>query len=306
MRDIPVQLNSSPSTSAQKSARYYNSGTAFQLKQTDVPPATFVDEANRALDPNTPTGVINCDISSSLGLNAPATTPNVLARYVVVRPNESLQLKAAASTLVFYAIAGSGQLDSDGTNISWQAGDVFLMPGDEAIDLRAQGDHNSILWVVGDDPLVRFLDVDAKSTKKAAIAPVHYPAKDIKEQIDLIYSADQEADTAGRALIFASERHDSIRNIAPVLTLALNTLDPGTQTRPHRHNSAAVMLVLAGEHCHSTVDDKVKEWSHLSTTITPPFAWHAHHNNGGKRAELLIIQDGGIFTHSRVNGFSFA
>lgn len=305
MRDIPVQLNASPTTDAQKSARYYNSGTAFQLKQSDVPPATFVDEIQKALDPNTATGIIYCDISDILDIGVPATTPNVLARYVVIRPGEHIRLDSAASTLVFYGIAGAGDLDSGDTAIGWQSGDVILMPGGAPIELRAKSDRNAVLWIAGDEPLMYFLNVDPKSTRTAAIKPVHYPAKDIRQQIDLIYSAEQEPDTAGRAIIFSSESHDGSRNIAPVLTLALNTLDPGTQTRPHRHNSVAVMLVLAGDNCHSTLDDGVKQWSELSTTITPPFAWHAHHNNGSKRAELLIIQDGGVFTHSRVSGFSY-
>ncbi|WGR92583.1 hypothetical protein MTX20_32160 [Bradyrhizobium sp. ISRA435] len=247
MRDIPVQKNSAPATDAQKAARYYNSGTAFQLEQSAVPPATFVNEAKKALDPDARTGIIYCDSSAALGLNDPATTPNVLARYVVVRPGEQLKLAAAASTMIFYCITGSGQVGDGDAVIEWQTGDVFLMPGDQAICLRSRGDRNTVLWAVGDDPLLRFMDLNAKSAAESSIAPVHYPAKEIRRQMDLIYSAEQEADTAGRAIIFSSENHDASRNIAPVLTLALNTLDPGMETRPHRHNSVAVMLVLAGK-----------------------------------------------------------
>ncbi|MBR0784786.1 cupin domain-containing protein [Bradyrhizobium iriomotense] len=306
MRDIPVQKNSAPETNAQRAARYYNSGTAFQIEQSAVPPATFVDEAKRALDPDALTAVICCDSSSALGLKAPATAPNVLARYVVIRPGEQLELAAEASTMIFYCITGSGQIGDQEAILEWQTGDVFLMPGGKAICLRSRGDRNTVLWVVGDDPLVRFMDLNAKAPTNSSISPVHYPAKDIRRQIDLIYSAQQEPDTAGRAVIFSSDNHDKSRNIAPVLTLALNTLDPDTETRPHRHNSVAVMLVLEGESCRSSVDGNIKEWSKLSTTVTPPFAWHSHHNNGKVRAELLIVQDGGMFTHSRVNGFSFA
>lgn len=305
MRDIPVQHNATCTTDAQKSARYYNSGTAFMKQLGEVPPSTFVDEAQQALDCAAPTGIIYCDNAEVLELGAPATTPNALARYIVIRPGESLDFQAHASTLIFYCITGAGQIGKDDAVIEWNKGDVFLMPGGDTIHLRARGEGNTVLWAVGDDPLIHLLDVSVKPPGQSSITPVHYPADDIKRQLDLIYTAEQEADTAGRALIFSNENYDANRNIAPVLTLALNTLDPGTETRPHRHNSVAVMLVLAGENCHSVAGDSVKEWTQYSTTITPPFAWHTHHNNGNVRAELLIVQDGGIFTHSRASGFSF-
>ncbi|MFA5488910.1 MAG: cupin domain-containing protein [Candidimonas sp.] len=305
MRDIPVQCNANCTTDAQKSARYYNSGTAFMKQLSQVPPSTFVTEAEQALDPEAPTGIICCDNAGILELTTPATTPNILARYIVIRPGEHLDFQAQASTLIFYCLTGAGHVGKDGTVIEWSKGDVFLMPGGETMRLRSSGDGNTVLWAVGDDPLIHVMDVTAKPSGLSSIVPVHYPADDIKRQLDLIYTAEQEADTAGRALIFSNENYDANRNIAPVLTLALNTLDPGTETRPHRHNSVAVMLVLAGENCHSAAGDVVKEWTPFSTTITPPFAWHTHHNNGDVRAELLIVQDGGIFTHSRVSGFSF-
>jgi hypothetical protein len=65
------------------------------------------------------------------------------------------------------------------------------------------------------------------------------------------------------------------------------------------------MLVLDGEDCHSMAGDKVKPWIQHTTTVTPPFAWHTHHNDGGKLAKLPIVQDGGFYGHARVNGFSF-
>jgi gentisate 1,2-dioxygenase len=305
MRDLPVQFNANPSTPSQDSARYYNSGTAFQLERKDVPPTTFEAEALAALSPDAMTGIINCDSSAELDLTCPATAPNVLARYATIRAAQSLIISANASTLVFYVIRGSGRSESHGDPIHWSEGDVFVLAGRQDIRLTASGTMNAVLWVVGDDPLMAFFDLTTKSKSSAGLSPVHYLAEDIERQLALIYSTDQELDTAGRAVIFSSKEYDAIRNIAPVLTLALNTLEPGEQTRPHRHNSVAVMLVLNGENCHSMAGNKVKPWIQHTTTVTPPFAWHTHHNDGDKLAKLLIVQDGGFYTHARVTGFSF-
>jgi gentisate 1,2-dioxygenase len=229
----------------------------------------------------------------------------VLARYVVIRGGGSMTFEAAASTLIFYCITGTGCVAANHGSIRWSPGDVFLLPGGDPIELKSLGEANTVLWVVGDDRVVQFSGMNVKSQNASTIEPVHYPAQDIRKQIDRIYEAEQEADTAGRAIIFSSARHDAIRNISPWLTLALNTLDPQTVTRPHRHNSVAVMLVLEGEDCYSTAGELRKDWVKFSTTITPPTSLHTHHNEGAVRAELLIVQDGGFFTHSRAAGFSF-
>ena len=92
----------------------------------------------------------------------------------------------------------------------------------------------------------------------------------------------------------------------PTLTVAINSLPPGVSQRSHRHNSVAVSLVIQGEGCYSIVDGRRKEWSPWATTITPGTAFHSHHNGGSKTAMFLIVQDGGIYYHTRAMGFEFA
>tara|TARA_E500000331_G_scaffold275630_1_gene268078 strand:+ start:1012 stop:1185 length:174 start_codon:yes stop_codon:yes gene_type:complete len=54
------------------------------------------------------------------------------------------------------------------------------------------------------------------------------------------------------------------------------------------------------------VDGKRKDWSPWATTITPAVSFHSHHNSGNSRAMFLIIQDGGLYYHTRAMGFEFA
>jgi hypothetical protein len=39
--------------------------------------------------------------------------------------------------------------------------------------------------------------------------------------------------------------------------------------------------------------------------VTPPGAVHSHHNDGGRRADFLIVQDGGLHQHARTMDFAF-
>jgi len=54
------------------------------------------------------------------------------------------------------------------------------------------------------------------------------------------------------------------------------------------------------------IDGKRKDWAPWATTITPPVSVHSHHNGGNQQALFLIVQDGGIYYHTRAMGFEFA
>jgi gentisate 1,2-dioxygenase len=138
--------------------------------------------------------------------------------------------------------------------------------------------------------------------------PVHYPAAEIERQLETLFSTRANDTTSGFALIFSSEAHEHTHNLLPTLTLSLNTLPAGEAQRPHRHNSAAITLVLAGAQCSTQVNGVRCDWLPWRTLITPPGALHSHHNDDtqGGRARFLIVQDGGLYYLGRTMGFSFA
>jgi gentisate 1,2-dioxygenase len=124
--------------------------------------------------------------------------------------------------------------------------------------------------------------------------------------IDLLYQVGRNEQIAGSALIFSADEQEHTRNILPTLTVAMNSLPGGVVQRPHRHNSVAVALVIKGDRCFSVIDGKRKDWAPWATTITPPVSVHSHHNGGNEQALFLIVQDGGIYYHTRAMGFEFA
>ena len=98
---------------------------------------------------------------------------------------------------------------------------------------------------------------------------------------------------------------ESSRTTTPPFTIALNSLLPGEAQRGHRHNAVAVTLVLGGEGCYSLVDGVRVDWEPHTVMITPPAAFHSHHNDGRELALFLIVQDGGVYYHCRTMGFSY-
>jgi gentisate 1,2-dioxygenase len=305
MADLPVQRPIAPASEAAARARFFNSANAFNVKLPPVPDHSFTAEPAQMLDPAAPTGLVACDLSAELGCAFPATTPLLLARYARIRPNDRLTTAFVASGAIWYVITGSGTTDIGAERLAWSTGDVFVLPGGGTHEHHA-GPMGAVLWVVTNEPQLAFESLRAPAAGDAPTPAVHYPRDEIRHQLDRIYAAGMDDETAGLALIFSSDRQEAIRNVLPTLTLAMNSLPPGQSQRPHRHNSVAVTLVVQGEQCHSMVDGRRKDWSPWATTITPPTAMHSHHNTGTERALFLIVQDGGIHYHARTMGFAFA
>jgi gentisate 1,2-dioxygenase len=303
MADLPVQLPNNPTDAAAARARFFNSGNAFNIKLPPVPGRVFVDEPARALASDAPTGFVVCDSAREMACAFAATTPLMLARYATIEAGKTLVSDFAATGSVWYVIAGRGSSECSGEELRWGAGDVFVLPGGSAATHRAT--ERAVLWLVSNEPQ---LAVDAAVPRLPAngpIEPVHYPAAEIERQLGIIAAAKANETTSGLALIFSSDRMEANRNIMPTLTLSLNTLPSGEHQRAHRHNSAAITLVLRGDDCFSMVDGQRCDWQPWATLVTPPGAPHSHHNRGNGRALFLIVQDGGLHYHARTMGFSF-
>jgi gentisate 1,2-dioxygenase len=264
----------------------------------------FTEEPRKALSSTSSTGLIPCDVSDVMECPFPATSPLVLAYYGRILGNESLKTDFVASGAVYYVIEGKGVTESGDEIIEWNAGDVFVTPGDTS-QIHQAIDEPAVLWIVTNEPQLAFEKLQAPMAGRAPTDVVHYPAEEIDKQIDLIYKVGRGDDIAGSALIFSSSKQEESRNVLPTLTVAMNSLPAGVSQRPHRHNSVAISLVIQGDNCFSMIDGERIDWAPWATTITPPVSVHSHHNEGTAQAKFLIIQDGGIYYHARAMGFEF-
>jgi len=302
MAEMPVQLPRNPANEAEARSRYFNSGNAFNIKLPPVPGHIFVDEPAKAMAMEK-TGFIDCDQSDQMQCGFPATTPLMLARYAVVKAGETLDATLTNTASIWYVIAGKAGLVVGAEKALLGKGDVFLLPGGVASAITAEVD--CVFWAVGNDPQLKFDTSVPVTGAEAAVAFVHYPAGEIAHQLDVVYSANANASTSGHALIFSAAKTEAARNITPTMTLSLNTLKPKSFQPPHKHNSAAITLVVSGDPAYSMVADQQCDWSPWATLVTPAAAKHSHHNDGKTRAEFLIVQDGGFYYHARTMGFEF-
>ena len=227
----------------------------------------------------------------------------MLARYGRIQPGETLRASFTASGTICYVMQGCITINiAHGEALHACQGDVLLVPGHASF--TASSDVPVLLWVVTDEPVLAHHGLQA-APAHANHAPVHFKAEDIAQQIDMIYRKVPDAGTSGMAVVFASQAQEARRNLMPSLTLSLNTLTPHAQQSPHRHNSAALTLVLNGERAYSQGDGQRCDWTPGATLVTPAGAPHSHHNDGTALATFLIVQDGGLYYEGRTMNFQF-
>lgn len=285
-------------------ARYYSSLDGFNIQKPAVPAHVFVAERERAFDAATPTGLIPCDLSRTLGIAFPATAPLVLARYVKVRAGDQLTTRFAASGALYYVIVGSGESVQGGDAIAWDAGDAFCLPGG-AETVHVAGSVDCLLYVVTNEPLLAFERLEPPRPGRAPIEAAHFPADEIARQLDRIHRLAATTDMPGKSISFGTVGLDADHVALPSFTFSLNSLSPGEMQRPHQHNAVAVTLVVQGERCYSLIGGRRVDWQPWTVMITPPAAMHSHHNDGDRLAQFLIVQDGGLHYHARTMGFSY-
>ena len=285
-------------------ARYLTNENGFAFSWPAVPMHQFLAERDRAFDAGTPTGLIALDISAALSTKYPATIPTLLCRYVRIRATEQLRSSFVASGEIYYVMSGSGESRNGNDVIGWASGDVFCFPGGGETVHRA-GNANCVLFAVTNEPLLAFERLRAPMPGEAVVETTYWPAAEIERQFQEVWRRPVSANTTGNSVQFSTTALAPSSNTIPTINTAINTLEPGCDQRPHRHNGAAVTLAIQGEGIHSMIDGKRVNWSTGAAQITPATLLHSHHSTGAQRMRSFVIQDEGLHHYTRTPGFSF-
>ena len=284
-------------------ARYWSAANNFQKGQPDVPSHVFAAERDRALDAATGTALIPLDLSDRLGLDYPASVPNLLARYVRVEGGDEIAYDFASSGEAYYVMAGDGEAERAGERIAWGAGDVFVLPGAGGPTRVRAGEGGALLWMVTDEPVFSYFGVGEAPLGDGSGA-VHYPADAIEAEMALIHRRVDDGTQSGKAVLFSRADLEANHLATPTVAFAYNSLPPEEDQPPHRHNAAALTLCVEGEGVYSMVDGRKVDWMDRAVMVTPPSALHSHHNRGPEMMYSVVAQDGGVFYNARTLGYA--
>ncbi|MDA8274951.1 MAG: cupin domain-containing protein [Actinomycetota bacterium] len=294
---------------------------------TPVVPRRFGPE----LHEGGPTRIVPLDCSDALGVPYTATSPALLASYIVVRPGEMVATAPDGTSELYYCLSGSGHSDfetgatgddqSSGT-MPWQAGDLFVLPARcttvhnaDPVDGEGDGDRVAVLYRVTDAPLLHYLGV---RPWEGRFRPTRFDGAAARARLAEVAAHPDAAARSRVSVLLGNTATPQTLTVTHTLWAMLGVLPPGRVQRPHRHQSVALDLIVDCEPgCYSLVGDELDasgaivdpervDWQPGGAFVTPPGSWHSHHNESRAPAHLLPVQDAGLHTYLRSLGIRFA
>ncbi len=282
-----------------KAANPIGSGHAPQVPVVRFGPETYSDQ---------PTGVVPLDLSKELGIgDGAATSPALLANFARIRAGEQIDTTVNATSQLYYVLHGRGFAAINGHLVQWEKGDFLTLPAGAHSVFYA--DSDATMYWVHDEPLLRYLGVDATRPRFRA---TKFRRADAVAKLEDIASRPGANDKSRVSVLLANADQEQTLTITHVLWAMFGVLPPGQVQRPHRHQSVALDLILDAppSGCYTLLGTRLDErgdivdpirvdWQAGGAFTTPPGMWHAHYNETDTAAHLIPIQDAGLQTYLR-------
>jgi gentisate 1,2-dioxygenase len=279
---------------------------------TEIPPAVFPSSVIKDRDNS---NIYPLDTSSSLKTSYTATSPNLLANFVVIVPGQPLEVVANCTSHLFYVIRGHGLYDNTRSMGEWNQGDLFVVTGVEPIKFTSK--EYSVLYWINDSPLLEYLGV---SFHKEKFQPTFFKKELLYQHLDEIRHDENNHSQNRLGILLSNPSTEfSTKTITHVLWSLLNVLPKRSKQRPHKHNSVALDLCVSGGSPlvytlmgpeldeQGWVKDPLRiDWQNEGVFVTPPGWYHSHHNDSDEDAIVLPIQDAGLYTYQRTLDIQFS
>jgi len=267
-----------------------------------------------ALYADGPSRVIPLDLSRELRTPYPATSPALLASFVRIEAGDQLTLRPNATSQLLYCIRGRGHSLVDGRVVKWKEGDFLTLPA--ATEATHVAEEGTAFYQVVDTPLLDYLGVVADAPR---FRPTTFTAEAAQARLAEVAAA-PDADRKSRvSVLLNNTAFDQTLTVTHTLWAMFGLLPAGKTQLPHRHQSVAVDLIvdcLPG--CYTLLGDSIDrqtleivepvriDWESGGAFVTPPGKWHSHHNESGREAHLIPIQDAGLQTYLRTLDIRFS
>lgn len=287
----------------EQNALYITPEGAFDRGLPPIPAHRFDQERDLALNVSTPTCLIPLDLSQRIATAWPATTPAILARYIVIRKGEKISHQFKASGEVHYVLKGTGRSVNEDVEISWTQGDAFCFPG--GADTTHTADEDVLLVSITDEPHLNHFRFQPPTKLEAFVKPAVFRSERIDEALQSVHDREGPQETAGKYVTFSTDLMEgTVRGtLMPTLLASVNSLEPGADQRSHIHNAAALTVCVQGEGVYSMMGEERVDWLPLSVMVTPPNVQHSHHNRGTEMMKAFVVQDGPLYYYLRATGF---
>ena len=271
------------------------------------------------LHAGTASRMIPLDLSGTLGVPYPATSPGLLASFVVIGPGDHLATVPDATSELYYCLRGRGHSDVErpsapggprAVRMEWAEGDVLTLPaGCTTVHAADASDaEGALLYRVTDSPLLHYLGVTATEPR---FEPTRFDGVAARARLAEVEHDPEAVDRSRVSVLLANRATPQTLTATHTLWAMIGVLPPDRVQRPHRHQSAALDLITeCSPGCYSLIGSRLDadgaiadpfrvDWEPAGAFVTPPGLWHSHHNESGRPAYLVPVQDAGLHTYLR-------
>lgn len=140
-----MKLTVTEVTEQETDSRMYEYTSAANPYMAPVPVLGF----DAALHRSGPTRIIPFDLSAHMNISTPATSPNLMANFLRIQENENITTAATATSQAFYVIRGSGRSTTEHGDLTWNEGDLFVLPQTEGSITHFADSDSAIYWISG-------------------------------------------------------------------------------------------------------------------------------------------------------------
>lgn len=274
-----------------------------------VPAVTFSSD----LYADGPSRVVPLDLSAQLGTSYPATSPALLASFVRIVAGDEIRMRPNATSQLLYCIRGRGASVLDDSTMPWQEGDFLTLPAGGEVTHVANLD--AAFYHVVDTPLLDYLGAVAFSPR---FDPTKFTATSAQAKLAEVAAAPGANDKSRVSVLLNNARFGQTLTVTHTLWAMFGILPAARTQLPHRHQSVAVDLIVdCAPGCFTLLGESVDpgtrqiidpiriDWEPGGAFVTPPGKWHSHHNESGRDAHLVPIQDAGLLTYLRALDIRF-
>jgi gentisate 1,2-dioxygenase len=264
-------------------------------------------------------GITFIDFSELFNVEYKCTSPNLLASFIRIKPDENLWLSNTygklndmnATSHLYYVIQGNAEIFINNCHKQLSTGDLFIRPTFNTTLINNIGTDELQIYYINDSPLLNYL---GSKPLKPLFEPAVYSKEFLEKNLNTL--SDPNNNRKGILLSNTDTEKLGVNTITPVLWALYNELPPNTVQRIHKHNSVALDLCIQctdSENIYTLVGDELDEngtilnptkihWKTGEMFITPPGLWHSHNNLGNTFAYILPIQDAGLLLYQRILG----
>ncbi len=295
----------------QVDAEIFEYSTAANPIKSGAVPAIPIAEFLPDLYASGPSRIVPLDLSRELKLQCPATTPSLLANFIRISADDSVETKQNSSSDFYYVIRGRGKTKTAYGIFTWSEGDIFTLPGCAATH---SVEAESALYTVSDEPLFTYLGA---RPGKAKFVPTRYSKAEISAELAKSLRDPESASRSRISVLIANSRFRQTMTITHTLWAMFGIVPPGARQLPHRHQSVALDFVVSAERgAYTLVGAELTsvgliknplrvDWKPGAVFVTPPGLWHEHHNESKREAYIMPIQDAGLHTYLRTLDIQF-